>query len=464
MNVEVVREAAVAKEVVGEVIAVAPNGGARRLLPGDRIEADEIIITANKAQIVMDAAPVAFELGENCVACQSQDDLWATAPLAEEVNFDLSQIDGLEVGEDEFAAIQQAILDGADPTAILEATAAGLNGLSSSISGLATIEATGVEVLASTLFETSGIDSSNTGANQQDGLRPFIFAAGGESLQTNLVEGNLSQGSYPVSSVSTATIFAGGLALDPDSFVPNEASLSSLLAELNADITSYGQAISFSYNESENSIVGELDGRPILTIDIDTTSVGKDVELTLTTILNEPIDHQASIGGGQVAFSGDQIAISLQVEGTDVGGNLTRLPVDLQVTIDDGVDPTINDVPGLSLDEAQLDDGSEPINAPVEASGQINFSEGGDYVDSFKIDIDEFNNDGSLTSGGAEVELREEPAGSGNYLGFTNDGGEKPIFTLLFDDTTLGKYTFTLIEALDHVGTDYETLTFELPV
>ncbi len=39
------------------------------------------------------------------------------------------------------------------------------------------------------------------------------------------------------------------------------------------------------------------------------------------------------------------------------------------------------------------------------------------------------------------------------------------MFTVDFSTTTLGEYTFTLIEALDHVdGLDNNDLSFELPV
>ncbi|RTZ18064.1 retention module-containing protein [Vibrio aquaticus] len=478
MNVEVVREAAVAKEVEGEVIAVAPSGSARRLLPGDRIEADEIIITANKAQIVMDAAPVAFEVGENCVACQSQDDLWTTAPLAEEVNFDLSQIDGLEVGEDEFAAIQQAILDGADPTAILEATAAGLNGLSSSISGLATIEATGVEVLASTLFETSGIDSSNTGVNQQDGLRPFIFAAGGESLQTNLVEGNLSQGSYPVSSVSTATIFAGGLALDPDSFVPDTLSLSSLLAELNSDITSNGESVSFTYDAGQNAIIGTLNGEEVLTITIDATSLGDDITLDVTTTIFQPIDHLPSVGGGQVAFSDDQITISFDITGNDSGGNPIRTPIDTQVSISDGAQPDFSSLDAATLYEAGLDGASGEGPTNTFAEGTLVGDLGSDIVNEIQIDVDAFNNgpqSSAITSQGQTVVLEALAGEQGKYIGYiTLDGTRIDVLTVTLGDVTTSDtefradYQVQLLQELDQPNNgqsgDQDQVSILLPV
>ncbi|WP_133151234.1 hypothetical protein, partial [Vibrio sp. 10N.222.54.B6] len=58
------------------------------------------------------------------------------------------------------------------------------------------------------------------------------------------------------------------------------------------------------------------------------------------------------------------------------------------------------------------------------------------------------------------------PADSGIYTGFIDDGGtDVPVFSLSFSGTTLGEYTFTLLEALDHAdGLDNNELTFDLPV
>lgn len=129
--------------------------------------------------------------------------------------------------------------------------------------------------------------------------------------------------------------------MDADSFVPEPASLASLLAELNSDITSSGEAVTFTYNSAENAIIGVNAQGEVLRIDIDTTLVGKDVSLELTTTVSQPIDHVDSIGGGQVAISVDQISVSFDITGADSGGNAIQAPIDAQVSIGDGVNPTL---------------------------------------------------------------------------------------------------------------------------
>ncbi|MEF1183499.1 cadherin-like domain-containing protein [Vibrio sinaloensis] len=138
------------------------------------------------------------------------------------------------------------------------------------------------------------------------------------------------------------------------------------------------------------------------------------------------------------------------------------------LTIQDGDDPVINTVPSVSLSESQLTDGSAPSGSAVQATGTISYTEGSDNLGHFRLEPSEFNTDGSLKSNGLEVELREEPADSGQYIGFTTavNGAETTVFTLNFDASNKGDYTFTLIEALDHAlsGAKDDVLSFNLPV
>ena len=79
----------------------------------------------------------------------------------------------------------------------------------------------------------------------------------------------------------------------------------------------------------------------------------------------------------------------------------------------------------------------------------------------------QFNTSGALKSNGLEVEIKEQPANSGNYIGFVKDGAnvETNVFTISFSTTNLGQYTFTLLEALDHAdGLQNNILNFDVPV
>ncbi|WP_032554676.1 hypothetical protein, partial [Vibrio splendidus] len=68
---------------------------------------------------------------------------------------------------------------------------------------------------------------------------------------------------------------------------------------------------------------------------------------------------------------------------------------------------------------------------------------------------------------GFAVEIKEDSANPGTYIGFITNGSgtEVPVFTIAFSTSTLGEYTFTLLEALDHAdGLDKNDLSFDLPV
>ncbi len=95
--------------VSGTVVAVATDGSERTLLPGDAIYADETIRTGpdSFAELVMNnGSPVVVENGQS----------WLAAG------------DGVTAESSDISALQQAILAGADPTSVAEATAAGAPG------------------------------------------------------------------------------------------------------------------------------------------------------------------------------------------------------------------------------------------------------------------------------------------------------------------------------------------------
>ncbi|MFA0350014.1 hypothetical protein AB4486_24280, partial [Vibrio sp. 10N.222.55.C6] len=92
------------------------------------------------------------------------------------------------------------------------------------------------------------------------------------------------------------------------------------------------------------------------------------------------------------------------------------------LTITDGVDPVINIVPDVYLSEVNLSDGSMPTAGPVSSTHTITYTEGSDDLSHFRIATDEFNFGGLLKSNGLVVELKEEPADSGSYVGFTTNG------------------------------------------
>ncbi len=462
MQSQVVTQPVTVTSLSGNVVVVNAQGQARIVNAGDVLQPDEIIITVNQSAIELQTTQGGVQIDENCVAClpefsaDGQPEVQA-APVQGQINLDLAQLDTANFDEQAIAAIQQAILDGVDPTTALEAAAAGAGAGGSANGGAITIDYNFLEVLASTAFDTQGYNQ--TFSTTQTLVNPLRFAAGGESLSTQVTEGSLSLGTYPQTSTVTSLITAGSLALLPASFVPEAAFLTSLLAELNQDITSSGQPVVFRYDAATNSIIGEQNGSTVLSIAISAESIGRDVNLTITTTLSQPIDHLPSVGGGLVSISGDQISIALQLTGTDSNGNVIQAPIDVVVAINDGSAPVMVDEPTLSLNENDLPAGSDGAD-PLTVSGQFDTQLGSDQVASYQIDPSTANPIAGLTSQGDAVILGEPTLIDGNSVYQATAGG-RDIFQLTLNAD--GSYQFVLQGTLDHAaGSD--ALTISLPI
>ncbi|MEZ9349493.1 hypothetical protein AB4166_21875, partial [Vibrio splendidus] len=170
---------------------------------------------------------------------------------------------------------------------------------------------------------------------------------------------------------------------------------------------------------------------------------------------NRDLDHSVS----------EDIVKSIVVTSSDFDNDPVTSAITLTIT--DGDNPTIDSVPSVVLEEADLTDGSSPSGSAVSQTETITFTNQSDDVEKFRLEPSEFNTNNALKSDGLIIEIREEPTGSGNYIGFTTDisNVETTVFTLDFNSTTLGEYTFTLLEAIDHTPIQGNNdLTFDLPV
>lgn len=140
--------------IFGTVKAVAGNGAERLLHLGDRVFANELIVTADLSGISIEFSNGGrVDLGRNSEAVLDSD-LYGPA-----------EVDRAELVSAVEAA-QRAILAGADPAAILGAPAAGGGGggedLSSEVNPPPIIERTGLQVTPESGFETEGLVLSNT--------------------------------------------------------------------------------------------------------------------------------------------------------------------------------------------------------------------------------------------------------------------------------------------------------------
>ncbi|WP_162808217.1 retention module-containing protein [Vibrio splendidus] len=444
MGIEVSRQAAVVEAVSGEVIAVKSDGSARKISAGDIIRENEIVITSNGSEVVLGVQNDSIPVGENCVGCVDENSVWAEAPIAGEVNFDSEQTDAGTFTDDDLAAIQDAILGGADPTQILEATAAG-GGLGSANAGFVTIDYNYTQTQPTTFFETSGLDDEVIEEPREE-FRSITRSSGGQSISEVLTEGSISDNTYPQTITSTETIIAGSLALAPDSFVPEASSLASLLSELNSDITSSGQPVTFTYDLASNSIVGVQGTDEVLRIDIDAVSVGNNIELSLTTTIFQPIDHVPSVGGGQVSYTGDQIDITFDIQGEDTAGNPLATPVNAQVSVFDGVDPSTESVNITNV---------ETSSAAIEGT----FSNiGSDNLQSVVFDASALDQFDGLLSDNQNTLARLSDDGTTITLSIQGRG--EVVLTISLD--TDGTYKFEQFNPIEQIGTD--SLSFSLPI
>ncbi|MEZ8823088.1 retention module-containing protein [Vibrio amylolyticus] len=436
MDVDVIRHSVLVKEVSGDVVVVSVDGSARKAQAGDTITQDHIVITANNSSITLEDAASEVHLNANCVACGNTESAWNVAPVSAEVGFDLEQLGEASLSEDDLAAIQDAILAGEDPTEILEATAAG-GAAGSANAGFVTLEFNVDPVLASTFFETTGFTRDAAPTFDEDN-RPTRLPEGGESIATSVTEGTVSLSTYPQSSTTSITVFSGDLSLDPDSFVPLSTSLTSLLAELSSDITSSGGSVTFRYDATENTIIGENAEGVVLSIQIEGASQGNDVDLQITTTISQPIDHLPSVGAGQVSFVDDQITVSFQIQGADDGGNALLLPVEAQVTIEDGIDPiaAVAEVNNLESDDAAIEGTLVQI--------------GSDLLSSVVFDDSVLAQFEGLLSDNKETQA--SLSADSTLLTLSVVGSDDPVLTVSL--STDGSYTFQQFKPLEHNGSD----------
>ncbi|QXC55518.1 retention module-containing protein [Vibrio mimicus] len=462
MESQVVTQPITVMNMTGDVIVVNAQGQARSVNVGDALQPGEILITVNQAEVTLQTTQGDVRVDENCLACLPEpafgaDPQLRVAPVQGEINAELAQLDTANFDAQAIAAIQQAILDGVDPTTALQAAAAGGNAAGSANEGAVTIAYNYTEVLASTLFDTHGY--SQTLSTTQIFDNPLRFAAGGETVSAQVTEGSLSLGTYPQTSTLTTLITAGSLALLPASFVPAPTFLTALLAELNQDITSSGQPVVFRYDATTNSIIGEQNGAAVLSIAISAESIGRDVNLTITTTLSQPIDHVPSVGGGLVSINGDQISVALQLTGTDSNGNPIQAPIEVTVGINDGSLPVMVAEPTLTLNENDLPTGSDGANS-LTVAGQFDTQLGSDRIASYQVDPANGNPLAGLTSHGEAVILGEPTFINGNRVYQATAGG-RDVFQLTLNAD--GSYQFVLQGTLDHAaGSD--ALTISLPI
>ncbi len=451
MSTQTVPQNAIVNAVKGEVLVLGLDGKVRSIKAGDELISGEVIITENNASLDVQIHNELYLVDANCVACLpepsfEQPETLLQSPVNGQVTFDPTAIEGANFDANDVAAIQQAILDGADPTAILEATAAGAGAEGSANAGYVTVEYNNPEVLASTFFETSATRSGVEERDEADDLDVTIFADGGQSLQSSVTEGSISLSSYPQTISSSVLVEAGDLALDTASFVPETSSLESLLTELNSDITSAGQPVAFVYDEAQNAIIGTQEGNEVLRIEIEATSLGRDLELEVVTTISQGIDHVASIADGQVSIVGDQINIAFDITGADIGGNSIQAPIDFTTTVIDGDDPAPQNVTFENVESSSTPITGTFVDIGSDQLATVTFNQEG---------LSQF--DGLLSDNQAtEAVLSED----GSTITLSIAGSNETVLTISLN--TDGTYQFEQFKPLEQTNGE-DTIELSLP-
>ncbi|MFW8648154.1 retention module-containing protein [Vibrio diabolicus] len=451
MSTQTVPQNAIVNAVKGEVLVLGLDGKVRSIKAGDELISGEVIITENNASLDVQIHNELYLVDANCVACLpepsfEQPETLLQSPVNGQVTFDPTAIEGANFDANDVAAIQQAILDGADPTAILEATAAGAGAEGSANAGYVTVEYNNPEVLASTFFETSATRSGVEERDEADDLDVTIFADGGQSLQSSVTEGSISLSSYPQTISSSVLVEAGDLALDTASFVPETSSLESLLTELNSDITSAGQPVAFVYDEAQNAIIGTQEGNEVLRIEIEATSLGRDLELEVVTTISQGIDHVASVADGQVFISGDQINIAFDITGADIGGNSIQAPIDFTTTVIDGDDPAPQNVTFENVESSSTPITGTFVDIGSDQLATVTFNQEG---------LSQF--DGLLSDNQAtEAVLSED----GSTITLSIAGSNETVLTISLN--TDGTYQFEQFKPLEQTNGE-DTIELSLP-
>lgn len=211
------------------------------------------------------------------------------------------------------------------------------------------------------------------------------------------------------------------------------------LTRLNGSgLSSDGHVLSFEFS-GDRLLTGyyqDANGNrvEVLKAELDASQSGSDVKGKVTVSLNGPLDHQGS----------DQLSLGLSISAKEIDGDETR--ADLQVAINDGMDPSLGIDGGISLQEGaagQTLDGQLPVNVGSDRLVSLNFEGNQPALD-------------GLTSGGKPTSYQV----NGNVITLLDAGG-KTVLTVTLDLD--GKYHVKLDGVLDQpVGTNSVNLGLQV--
>ncbi|WP_152654276.1 retention module-containing protein [Photobacterium carnosum] len=441
------------KLVDGESFILQPNQQPIPIIDIHTLQMNEVIVTNRDTKFIVIKDGIEQIVNLPCSSCTVLTPAGAqTVELNNRLTFNGEAKDGSSFSVADITALQNAILAGQDPTELFEASAAGnesaagnvgLNG-SSATASFITINYDNNAVLAKAGFDTAYDPPSNA---QIIDPKIILAANGGEVGVMTVVEGDLSplagEQEYPVQTSISIAVKAATLPLDTASFVFDPLAINSLIFELNNEITTGGEAVSFVYDTQTNSIVGTLNGETIMSITLNATiENGRDVSVNITTTINQPIDHVGGNSSGLVSHDGDSITVDVAIQGADSNGNLLDKPINVDITIKDGANPEFGTDTGTTIDETTQ-------NGQV-ITGDVPLDIGSDAIHHIDFNADQPSLQG-ITSNGEATTFTV----SGNVLTVV-DSDNKPVMVVTI--ATDGSYTVEVTGPIDQSTNDIVNL------
>ncbi|MCD9543252.1 retention module-containing protein, partial [Photobacterium carnosum] len=437
------------KLVDGESFILQPNQQPIPIIDIHTLQMNEVIVTNRDTKFIVIKDGIEQIVNLPCSSCTALTPAGAqTVELNNRLTFNGEAKDGSSFSVADITALQNAILAGQDPTELFEASAAGnesaagnvgLNG-SSATASFITINYDNNAVLAKAGFDTAYDPPSNA---QIIDPKIILAANGGEVGVMTVVEGDLSplagEQEYPVQTSISIAVEAATLPLDTASFVFDPLAINSLIFELNNEITTGGEAVSFVYDTQTNSIVGTLNGETIMSITLNATiENGRDVSVNITTTINQPIDHVGGNSSGLVSHDGDSITVDVAIQGADSNGNLLDKPINVDITIKDGANPEFGIDNGTIINETtqkgQVITGDVPLDVGSDDIQSIHFNAAQDGL-------------ANITSNGEATTFTV----SGNVLTVV-DSDNKPVMVVTI--ATDGSYTVEVTGPVDQNSAD----------
>ncbi len=421
----------VIEQVKGQVFVLTDNGDYVPVNVGDYFSVGAVLFFADRSEVLVDLDGTNLWLNQHCKACLSDEKLMHI-PLPE---LDL---------DPNVAALQAAILGGADPTQIQQATAAGpasnpsaSGDLSSSITDSTAIPYDNDQILAKAGFDTAYVPAS---IRQQD--TPLIILApdGGEfDDDIFFVEGDLVPITYPVSDSASVSVAAATLPLDASSVAFETTQLAGLLALMTEQISSSDRSMTFRYDTVSNQIIGSSVQGTVLTIGlVAELTNGRDANVTMTVTQFLPLDHFAGeSNNAPIVINGEQIRLSLPVQIADSNGNLVKAPIDFVAVIEDGK------IPGLGIDDGTtFTEQDSDITIPQVVTGEIPVLIGSDEIGVMTFAQQQVTLDGLLSN-----DIATSYSVSGSTITVVRSDNQSLVLTIEINPD--GRYTVSQYQALN---------------